>query len=48
MPSRESLEKLAGFIRRGAAGLLSKIRREQEEILSDKEYWETLRSLGIE
>jgi len=48
LPSRKSLEKLAGFIKRGAAGLLSKIRREQEEILSDKEYWETLRSLGIE
>ena len=46
--SRESLEKLAGFIKRGAAGLLSKIRREQEEILGNKEYWETLRNLGIE
>ena len=42
LPPRERLEKLAGFVRRGAAGLLSKIRREQETILGDEEYWRIL------
>ena len=36
---RERLERLAGFIQRGAAGLVSRIRREQERILGDEEYW---------
>ncbi len=40
-------EALADFVRRGAAGLLNKVRREQEEILGDTAYWELLRSLGI-
>ena len=39
LPPRERLEKLAGFVARGAAGLVSKIRREQERILGDEEYW---------
>ncbi|KSW12055.1 hypothetical protein CF15_04555 [Pyrodictium occultum] len=42
MPPRERLERLAGFVRRGAAGLLFKVRREQETILGDEEYWKLL------
>ena len=38
----ERLERLAGFIRRGAAGLVSRIKREQERILGDEEYWRIL------
>jgi len=43
LPPRERVEKLAGFIRRAAAGLASKVRREQEAILGDEEYWRLLR-----
>ena len=42
LPSRERLEKLASFIHRGAAGLLSRVKREQETILGDEEYWRIL------
>jgi predicted thioredoxin/glutaredoxin len=42
LPAREKAEKLATFVRRGAAGLLAKIRREQEKILGDEEYWRIL------
>ncbi|OWJ54558.1 hypothetical protein Pdsh_05880 [Pyrodictium delaneyi] len=42
LPDQERLEKLAGFVQRGAAGLLSRIKREQEKILGDEEYWRLL------
>ncbi len=47
MPRREAVERLAGFIRRGAAGLVSRVRREQETILRDEEYWALLREKGL-
>lgn len=47
VPSRERLERLASFIQRGAAGLVSRVRREQERILGNEEYWELLRRKGL-
>ena len=47
VPRREAVERLATFIGRGAAGLVSRIRREQERILGDKEYWALLREKGL-
>ncbi len=41
-PDRDRVQKLASFIRRGAAGLLNKVRHEQEKILGDKDYWRLL------
>jgi predicted thioredoxin/glutaredoxin len=46
-PRKELVEDMARFVQRGAAGLLSKIRREQEEILNDEEYWRILSEHGL-
>jgi len=42
LPGPEKLERLASFVARGAAGLLSRVKREQERILGDEEYWRLL------
>ncbi|NOZ88959.1 MAG: hypothetical protein GXO15_03450 [Crenarchaeota archaeon] len=42
LPPRERVERLASFIQRAAAGLLNRVRREQEQILGDEEYWRLL------
>jgi predicted thioredoxin/glutaredoxin len=37
-------KQIAEFVRRGAAGLIAKVRREWEEITTDEEYWRILDS----
>ncbi len=42
LPPRGRVERLASFIQRAASGLVNRVKREQEQILGDEEYWRLL------
>ncbi|ABM81210.1 hypothetical protein [Hyperthermus butylicus] len=47
VPDKARLERLASFVRRGAAGLLRRIEREYQEVMEDENYWRILEEHGL-
>ena len=47
LPDPQLLRSMSNFVSRAAAGLLNRVRREQEEILGDEGYWRLLEEHGL-